>query len=117
MAFAIQSEKCRVMHLGRRNPGHHYHIGDTPLTTTVEEEHLAVHVIPSLKPTVQVVKAAASANSIVGLLRKTYTYLDAEMFLLLYKSVVRPRLEYCIQAWSPYMTTHQQTGTGTTESL
>ena len=38
----------------------------------------------------------------VGLLRKTYIYLDAEMFLPLYKSVVRPRLEYCIQAWSSY---------------
>ena len=99
----FNQEKRRVMHLGRRNPGYQYHIGDTPLTTTEEEKDLGVHVIPSLKPMVQVAKVAASANSTVGLLRKTYTYLDAEMYLLLYKSLVRSRLEYCIQAWSPYI--------------
>ena len=77
-------------------------MGNTPLSTTQEEKDLGVYVTPNLKPTVQVAKAAASANAMVGMLRKTYTYLDAEMFLPLYKSLIRPRLEHCIQAWSPY---------------
>ena len=28
---------------------------------------------------------------------------DKELILQLYKSLVRPRLEYCIQAWRPYL--------------
>ena len=72
------------------------------MSTTQEEKDLGVYVTPNLKPTVQVAKAAASANAMVGMLRKTYTYLDTEMFLPLYKSLIRPRLEHCIQAWSPY---------------
>ena len=27
---------------------------------------------------------------------------DKELILQLYKSLVRPRLDYCIQAWRPY---------------
>ncbi len=77
-------------------------MGDTALATTKEEKDLGVHVTSDLKPAVQVAKAAASANSTVGMLKKTYTYMDAEMFLPLYKALVRPKLEYCIQAWSPF---------------
>ena len=29
--------------------------------------------------------------------------MDKEGFLILYKTYVRPHLEYCIQAWSPYL--------------
>lgn len=98
----FNEDKCKVMHLGRGNPEHQYHMGSTLLETTQEEKDLGVHVTSDLKPTVQVSKAAASANGMVGMLRKTYTYLDTEMFLPLYKSLIRPRLEHCIQAWSPY---------------
>ena len=28
--------------------------------------------------------------------------MNAAIIMRLYKSLVRPRLEYCIQAWSPY---------------
>ncbi|KAK3866276.1 hypothetical protein Pcinc_028182 [Petrolisthes cinctipes] len=68
------------------------------LKETVEEKDLGVIITNDLKPS----KAAASANSLLGLLSKTMTCLDSEMLLTLYKSLVRPRLEYCIQAWSPY---------------
>ena len=37
---------------------------------------------------------ATKANSIMGIIRRTYTYLDIESFKLLFKSLVRPHLEY-----------------------
>lgn len=98
----FNEEKCKVMHIGRRNPRCQYHLGATPLEETIEEKDLGVIVTTNLRPSRQVCKAAASANSMLGLLRKTMTCLDPEMFLALYKALIRPRLEYCIQAWSPY---------------
>ena len=37
------------------------------------------------------------------MIRKTFSYLDKESFLVLYKILVRPHLEYCVQALSPFL--------------
>ena len=39
----------------------------------------------------------------MGLIRRTCAYLDEESFLLLYKGLVRPHLEYANQVWAPYL--------------
>ena len=38
----------------------------------------------------------------MGLIRRTFTCLYEETFLLLYKALVRPHLEYANALWSPY---------------
>jgi hypothetical protein len=37
------------------------------------------------------------------MIRRTFSYIDKESFLVLYKSFVRPHLEYCVQVWSPHL--------------
>jgi len=37
------------------------------------------------------------------MIRRTFLCKDKQLILQLYKSLVRPRLEYCIQAWIPYL--------------
>ena len=44
---------------------------------------------------------ANKANSIMGIIRRTYTYLDPQSFNLLFKSLVRPHLEYGAPIWNP----------------
>ena len=41
------------------------------------------------------------ANCIILLIRNSFKYLDKSMFNLLYKSLVRPHLEYASEIWSP----------------
>jgi len=38
-------------------------------------------------------------------LSRTFLCKDKELILQLYKSLIRPGLEYCIQAWRPYLKT------------
>ena len=38
----------------------------------------------------------------LGMINRAFTYKTKEVVLKLYKSLVRPHLDYCIQAWRPY---------------
>ena len=46
--------------------------------------------------------AASKGNQILGLIRRNITYKGKKLIIPLYKAIVRPHLEYCIQAWRPY---------------
>ena len=46
--------------------------------------------------------AASKGNTIVGLIRRNITYKDKKLIIPLYKAIVRPHLEYCIQACRLY---------------
>ena len=37
------------------------------------------------------------------MIRRNITYRENSLIVPLYKAIARPRLEYCIQAWSPYL--------------
>ena len=42
-------------------------------------------------------------NQMLGLIKRTFQYLDKHTFLKLYKALVRPHLEYANVIWSPYL--------------
>ena len=50
--------------------------------------------------------AAAKGNQIIGLIRRHVLHKEKELIITLYKTIVRPHLEYCIQAWRPYRKKH-----------
>ena len=37
------------------------------------------------------------------MIRRTFICKDEQTLIQLYKSLVRPHLEYCVQAWRPYL--------------
>ncbi|XP_076041896.1 uncharacterized protein LOC143025774 [Oratosquilla oratoria] len=95
-------EKCKVMHVGKNNANYNYYIDGFPLQTTTEEKDSGVYVTPDTSPTVHISKAADKANSMLGRIKRTFTCMDKEIFLALYTTLVRPLMEYAVQAWSPY---------------
>jgi len=42
------------------------------------------------------------AYSMIGLLKRNFINMDCKTFILLYKALVRPHLEYANSVWSPY---------------
>ena len=42
------------------------------------------------------------AYSILGIIKRNFIYVDESSFILLYKSMVRPHLEYVNSMWCPY---------------
>ena len=95
--------KCKCLHLGRNNPQYDYFLGEERIESVAEESDLGVNMHQTLSFSMQCVKAVKKANQALGLIKKTIVNRDKMTILSLYKSVVRPHLEYCIQAWRPYL--------------
>ena len=101
MLFNI--DKCSIMHVGGKNREFKYEIGGKTLRSTEEERDLGVIVQRSMKPSRQCAEAAKKANKILGMISRNIVSRDREIILRLYKSLIRPHLEYCIQAWNPHL--------------
>ena len=46
------------------------------------------------------------ANSMMGIIRRISEYLDDKCFSTVFKSLIRPHIEYANQVWSPYLMKH-----------
>ena len=53
--------------------------------------------------------AASKGNQILGLTRRHIPYKEKELIIPVYKAIIRPHLEYCIQAWRPYCQKNKDT--------
>ena len=77
--------------------------GEIFLSKTVKEKDLGVTINANMKVSEQCRIAASKGNQVMGMIRRNITYNDKSLIVSLYKAIVRPHLEYCIQAWSPYL--------------
>ena len=95
--------KCKCLHTGPGNTGMNYEMGGSILSKTVKEKDLGVSMNANMKVSEQCRIAASKGNQILGMIRRNITYKEKSLIVPLYKAIVRPHLEYCIQAWSPYL--------------
>ena len=98
----FNTDKCHVVHIGRRNPQYEYNWGTGKLEVSEEEKDVGVIVSKTLKPSRQCARAAKKANQVLGQMSRAVTYRDKYTFCRLYKVYVRHHLQYCSPAWSPY---------------
>ena len=90
------------LHTRHRNEDVQYTMGGTVLNTTIKENVLGLTISADMNVSEQCGIAAAKGNQILGLIRQNIVYKKKELIILLYKTIVRPHLEYCIQAWRVY---------------
>ena len=90
--------KCKCIHIGHGNMDEEYKMGDAVLSRTTQEKDLGVTFSADMKVSEQCRMAASKGNKILGLIRRTIMYKEKQLIEPLYKAIVRPHLEYCIQA-------------------
>ena len=91
------------MHVGRRNIRYEYEMYGTKLAAVEEEKDLGVWMHSSMKPTTQCERAAKSANMALGMILRAFHYRSREVLIPLYKTFVRPKMEYAAAVWSPWL--------------
>ncbi|MGL5622948.1 RNA-directed DNA polymerase, partial [Cetobacterium sp.] len=95
----LNHEKCQILGIDKEN----IHGAPNPYPCVSEVKDLGVMITKDLKVARQCLYAASKARTELFRLCATISCKRSEIFLPLYKTIVRPHLEYCVQAWSPYM--------------
>ena len=98
----FNSTKCRVMHLGRQNAEHSYLLDGASIQEVREERDLGVVVDDELKFHQHMAAAIAKASQMLAVVRRSFANLDEVALPLLFKTVVRPFLEYGNTIWGPF---------------
>ena len=97
--LTFNKKKCKYMHLGHE-PGNTYKMEGEEITRSSEEKDLGINIDDKLKFQSHISIQVKKANQKLGLIRRSFTYMDTEMFLTLFKSLVRPHLEYGSNFWA-----------------
>ena len=67
-----------------------------------KKRDLGVLFTDDLKVAEQCMQAYKKANRVLGMNNRVISFKSKTVLLTLYKSFVRPHLEYCTPVWSPY---------------
>ncbi len=95
-------------HIGHKNNNYKYTMQCTNDVVTLdvvqEERDLGVNFDPALKFSRHSAACSAKASKILGIVKRTFTYLEKDIFLPLYiyKSLISPHLEYATWVWKPW---------------
>ena len=82
---------------------HSYKVFDKEIEHVDIEKDLGVFMDSELSFHDHITKKVNKANSLVGIIRRCFSFIDIDTFKKLYSSFVRPHLEYGQELWSPYL--------------
>jgi hypothetical protein len=96
-------DKCTVLHMGYNNKEYDYKLGNNLIRSSTTERDLGVVIDRTGKSSGQCILAARKANIVLGMIKRNISFKSKDVIVRLYKALVRPRLEFCVQAWCPYL--------------
>ena len=98
--------KCKILHIGRKNPCYNYVMNGLNLQETKLEKDLGIYVDNNLTFEGHINEIVNKANRLVGMISRFITHKDKDIMVPLFKTLVRPVLEYGNAVWSPYLIKH-----------
>ena len=89
-----------VMNKGRK-VSNTYILNKMVLPITNCEKDLGINVVSELKWNYHIEQNISKAEKCIGWVTRSVISREADVMINIYKSLVRPNLEYCVQLWNP----------------
>ena len=104
-------EKCFHLSIGKNEEhesNYHMNIDNVKhdMTHIGEIKDIGVVVDNSLKFEKHINAKIETTNKILGIIRRTYMFLNMEIFIPLYKALVCSHFDYAMSTWNPHMIKH-----------
>src|SRR5215813_12186054 len=107
MGYVIQCW-CHVVHFGYRNICAEYNIGEEALGMGDGVNDLGITICNDFKFSCHCSAMVKKANRMLGFIKSSISSRNKNVILPLYKSLVRPHLEYAVQFWSPHYRVYER---------
>ena len=92
LRFNVQ--KCKAMQVGKVHLECEYSMNNDKLKVENSEKDLGILFTSNLKFDKHISSIVNKANRVIGLIRRKFTFMDKNLFLTLYKALVRSTLDY-----------------------
>ncbi|KAJ7402743.1 rna-directed dna polymerase from mobile element jockey-like [Pitangus sulphuratus] len=96
IGMKFNKSKCQILHLGWRDAGGKYRLGEEWLESSPEERDMGVLADRRLTRSQQCALADKRANHVLGCIKYSITNQSKEVIILLYSALVQPHLENCV---------------------
>lgn len=101
----LNINKCKSMRVSHQmNTCHSYNISGVVLDSVLSYKYLGVHITNNLSWDTHIQYVINNANRMLGYLKRNFSLASTSLKLLLYKSLVRSKLEYAAAIWDPGIT-------------
>ncbi len=98
-------DKCKILRVGKNHPPFQYTMLDNGQQCDLEEvaieKDLGITIDNQLSFETHCSNMVSKASRTLAIIRRTLHYMDKEVLIPLYKSLVRSHLEYGVDVWSP----------------
>jgi len=94
--------KCKVVHINlNNNPNLNYIVNGVELEVSAQEKDLGVITHSSLLWNEQIKACISKANRMICWIVRNLVIREKVVMIAIYKALIRPHLEYCVQLWNP----------------
>ena len=100
--LSFNVDKCKVLHVQHnKNPSYDYVLNGLRLSKTDQEKDLGVLTSDSPLWNDQMKASIRKANQMICWIVRNLILREKSVMVQVYKTLIRPHLEYCVQLWNP----------------
>ena len=103
--------KCKVLHFNKCEVNHYdYYMTDQhtmcQMTSTTQEKDIGVIFDNNLQFNSHITTTVKKSQQILSIIKRSFDFIDENIMVLLYATLVRPIIEYSNVIWAPHLQKH-----------